>query len=206
MVKKEPEHFKEYLHVVRKCMRVDRTKFLGVRILKNPIDLMVIQELIYQIRPRWVIETGTHSGGSALAWASVFELMHCDGEVITIDIKDRVLPSNNRFPHRVHYLSGRSSIDQLVIAEVADLVGTNRAMVILDSNHSQEHVYRELELYNQFVSLGSYLVVEDGCMRRGPFQATKAFLRSHKGMFVADREVEPPYTFNLCGYLKRVKE
>ena len=68
----------------------EHTHWLGVPIWKNPCDLLILQELIHKVRPEIIVETGTKFGGSALFFASIFELMGSNGKVITIDIDPRV--------------------------------------------------------------------------------------------------------------------
>ena len=87
-------------------------------------------------------------------------------------------------------------------------------MVILDSDHSKEHVLKELEIYSKFVSRGSYLIVEDtivtgfpviGMFEDGPLEAIMWFLKENKD-FIIDRKCEKLYsTFDRCGFLMRIK-
>ena len=119
------------------------TFWFGSRVLKCPLDLWVYQELIAELRPELIVETGTYAGGSALFLASMCDLAS-RGEVITIDIRDE--PGRPVHP-RITYLTG-SSISESVIAEVGRRAsGRSPVMVILDSDHTRDHVEKELAAY-----------------------------------------------------------
>lgn len=131
------------------------------------------------------------------------------GQVVTVDIE--VKP--NRPQHsRISYLTG-SSIDPAIIAQVRETVGDQRAMVVLDSNHSESHVYEELVAYSSLVQTGDYLVVEDTNVNGhpaypsfgpGPMEAVDRFL-SHNHEFVVDQRCERfLMTLNPKGYLRRI--
>ena len=185
-----------------------RAAWLGAQTLKNPLDLWVYQEILVETRPDAIVETGTFRGGSASYLASICDLLD-SGEVISIDVR----PVSDEYPRhpRITYLGGRSSTDTEVVAAVRDRVAGRRAMVILDSDHSQSHVEAELEAYASLVSPGCYLIVEDsniGVVRRdllpGPMEAIEAFL-AHDTRFEVDSEREKfLITFNPRGYLRRV--
>ncbi len=187
----------------------DRTFWLGTRTMKCPLDLWVYQEIIHERRPDLIIETGTESGGSALYLACVCDLVQ-RGRVITVDIEDK--EGRPRHP-RVQYLLG-SSISEEVVAQVRGQVGDrDTVMVILDSDHTRDHVLEELRLYSGFVTPGSYLIVEDTNVNGhpvypefgpGPMEAVDVFLKEHR-QFVVDKSREKFYmTFNPKGYLRRV--
>jgi cephalosporin hydroxylase len=184
------------------------TYWLGVNTYKTPFDLWIYQELISTVRPELIVETGTAAGGSALYLASVCDLLG-RGEVITIDTDER----ERRPRHdRVTYIKG-SSTEPDVLAAVAERArGRTGVMVILDSDHSCDHVLSELRSYAGFVTPGSYLVVEDTNLNGhpvvagfgpGPMEAVEKFLRE-RTEFVTDRDPEKFFfTFNPRGYLRR---
>lgn len=185
------------------------TYFLGVPVQKCPFDLWIYQELLYELRPDLVVEAGTYKGGSALYLASMLDLLG-HGRVVTIDVSD--LPGRPEHP-RITYLLG-SSVDPEILATVTDLArGSSMVLVILDSDHSAEHVERELHAYAPLVSLGSYLVVEDGNINGrpvlegfgpGPGEAVDSFL-ARSNEFVPDRSREKFFmSFNPGGYLRRI--
>lgn len=182
------------------------TRWLGVPLQKCPLDLWVYQELLTEIRPELVIETGSFAGGSALYLASCMDLIQ-RGRVISIDIVDRERPQHER----IRFIAG-SSTDQSVISQVERAAeDASPVMVILDSDHSRGHVLAELWAYAPLVTPGSYLVVEDTNIGRpvetrllpGPHEAVEEFL-SESPQFARDPSREKFFlTFNPGGFLRR---
>jgi cephalosporin hydroxylase len=185
-----------------------RATWLGAQALKNPLDLWVYQEILFETRPELIVETGTYRGGSALFLASMCDLLG-GGEIVSIDIE----PLREDYPEhpRITYLGGRSSTDPGVLDEVRRRAAGRPTLVVLDSDHSQAHVEAELEAYAPIVPVGCYLIVEDsniGQIRKdlmpGPLQAIETFLAGNRE-FEVDREREKfLITFNPSGYLRRV--
>jgi cephalosporin hydroxylase len=184
-------------------------KWMGVAALKCPFDLWIYQEILHEIRPDVLFETGTARGGSALFLASMFDLLG-RGEVVSIDIVRR--PEWPTHP-RVTYLTG-SSTSPAILDEVRQRAAkASRVMVILDSDHKKDHVLAELQGFAPLVSPGSYLIVEDGNINGhpvfegfgpGPSEAIDEFLATTK-TFVRDRDRERfLVTFNPGGYLRRI--
>lgn len=185
------------------------TFWRGVPVLKCPLDLWVYQELLHEVRPDLIVETGTKHGGSAYYLASICELL-AHGSVITIDVEE--LPDRPEHP-RLTYVAG-SSTDPDVVAQVDERIGAGaRVLVLLDSDHSREHVLAELDAWSPRVSVGSYLVVEDTNINGhpvtqhsgpGPWEALEEWLPAHPG-FSRDPTREKFFlTFNPRGYLKRI--
>lgn len=139
-----------------------RTQWLGFPTFKMPQDLINLADLLWQIKPALVVECGTAAGGSALFMGCYMDHYGL-GKVLTVDIRamDKAYPAHPR----VHYLPGKSSVDPDLLKEVSEIVDyfrpTGHIMVILDSDHSKDHVLKELDGYHDFVTPGSYLVVED---------------------------------------------
>jgi cephalosporin hydroxylase len=184
-------------------------RWLGAQALKNPLDLWVYQEIVFETRPELIVETGTYRGGSALYLGSLCDLMG-RGEVVSIDIA----PIREDYPQhpRVTYLGGRSSTDTAVVEEVRERAAGRPLLVVLDSDHSQAHVEAELAAYAPMVPVGCYVIVEDSNIGRirkdlmpGPLEAIATFLSSTSD-FEIDRSREKfLITFNPSGYLKRVR-
>jgi len=184
------------------------TRWLGVRAQKCPLDLWSYQEILHEVRPDLIIETGTAEGGSGLFLASMCDLLG-RGSVVTID----VLPNPSRPRHRrLTYLLG-SSTDPAIVEQASRRAGRDgRVLVILDSDHSKEHVQAEMRAYADLVSVGSYLIVEDTNVNGhpvlpdfgpGPREAVEEFLEERPDFAVdADRE-KFLMTFNPMGYLRR---
>lgn len=191
----------------------EKTTWMGSPIWKFPFDAFIIQELIYNVKPDYVIETGTNFGGSALFYASILELMK-HGHVISVDIADKVsLSTKNHdlYKRRIIQVIGDST-DEDVFKTVASQVGSARCLVILDSWHSKEHVLAELTLYSRLVPTGSYIIVEDSHVSghpikwkygEGPYEAIQEFLEQNHTFAVDKRCEKLLITFNPSGYLKK---
>ena len=185
-----------------------KATWLGAQALKNPLDLWVYQEILFETRPELIVETGTYRGGSALFLASMCDLLGA-GEVVSIDIE----PLRADYPEhpRITYVGGRSSTDPGVLDEVRARAAGRAMLVVLDSDHSQAHVEEELRAYAPMVPVGCYVIVEDsniGQIRKdlmpGPLQAIETFLARNRE-FEVDRAREKfLITFNPSGYLRRV--
>ncbi|MBN2453575.1 MAG: cephalosporin hydroxylase [Candidatus Omnitrophica bacterium] len=187
----------------------DNTFWFGIPILKCPLDMWIYQETIYSLRPDLIIETGTARGGSALFMAHLCDILN-HGKIVTVDIKRE----EGRPRHgKITYLTGSSTSDE-VVKEIGSMIGRDdKVFVILDSDHTMGHVLKELHIYKKFVSMGSYMIVEDSNVNGhpvapghgpGPMEAIKKFLSEDKS-FIIDKEKEKFFlTFNPRGYLKRV--
>jgi cephalosporin hydroxylase len=198
----------EFQDVWRKCGRLWRATYFGTPILKNPVDLLAYQQIVYDTMPDVIIETGTHHGGSALYLAHLCELMG-KGHVITIDWAQAtpLMPQHRR----LSYVLGDST-SQMTLDRVAAMVGPLRGLVILDSDHAFLHVLREMRLYGQFVATGAYLIVEDTNVNGhpiykdygpGPWEAVEVFLEDEPSVWSIDGDREYLGTYNPRGYLKR---
>lgn len=141
--------------------------WMGRPVIQLPEDMLRIQEAIYRIKPDVLIETGIAHGGSLIFYASLFKAMG-KGRVVGIDIEIR---PHNRQAIEAHELFEYitlvegSSVDPSIVGQVAALVKPGETvMVVLDSNHTKEHVLAELEAYAMLVTVGSYIVATDGIM------------------------------------------
>jgi cephalosporin hydroxylase len=185
-----------------------QTLWRGVQVFKCPLDLWIYQEILNEVRPDLVVESGTCLGGSALYLASICEdIGH--GEVLTIDITAHP----NRPEHRrLTYWTGSSTSPEAIDTVKRHIAPNAKVLVILDSDHSKAHVAQELALYGPLVSPGSYMIVEDGNVNGhpvvpehgpGPTEAISEFLEGSKD-FAIDRDREKFFvTFNPGGYLKK---
>jgi len=147
--------------------------WLGLPIIQMPEDIVVLQEIIWTAKPTLVIETGVARGGSVIFLASMLQLLG-SGRVIRVEIE---LRPHNRQTILAHPLSARieiidgSSVEDKTLREVRSRIGPDdRAMVILDSNHTHEHVHKELTLYAPLVTPGQFLVVADTVVEDIPRQ------------------------------------
>jgi cephalosporin hydroxylase len=174
-----------------------------------------MQQLIVELQPDYIIETGTWYGGTTLFYAEVLSFVNPEGKVITIDIEPRVEQASKLpiWKQRVEMIVG-SSIDPRVTDHVAKEVQGKKVLITLDSLHTREHVLKEMEIYSKLVTPGSYLVVQDTNINGnpvnpgfgpGPHEAVQEFLQTHDS-YVADRSREKfLLTFYPGGWLKRVR-
>lgn len=197
--------------------------WLGVPIIQHPEDIVVIQELLWSTRPDLVIETGIAHGGSLILSASILKLLGGEREVLGIDVDIR---AHTRATLATHPLASSistiegDSVDPGVIEQVRSVCGRHETvLVILDSDHTCDHVASELAVYSEFVSVGSYLVVMDTVIRdlpadafedrpwdvdNNPWTAVSAFLRSDDRYVAADVNDRLLATAAPGGYLRRV--
>ncbi len=197
--------------------------WMGRPIIQYPQDILAIQEIIWRTKPDIIIETGIAHGGSLIFSASMLELMG-SGTVIGVDIDIR---SHNRKEIEAHPMFKRikmiqgSSIDPSIVDQVAKLIPANsRVMVVLDSNHTHDHVLQELYAYSKFVSKGAYLIVLDTVVEympdkffvdkpwskgNSPLTAVRQFLKENN-QFALDKSIDNKILISagLEGYLKRV--
>lgn len=182
------------------------TNFLGVGMMKNPMDLWVYQELITRFRPKTILETGTFAGGSALWFAVLMDALGIDdGRVITIDLDDHRQCQHDR----ITFVAGDSTNPALVRAVMAEV--EHPLLISLDADHSAEHVRKELELYAPAVQVGEFLVVEDTNIswddERGARGGVEDYLTAHMGEFRQDIMAEKfLITMNPGGWLQRIAE
>lgn len=191
--------------------------WMGRPIIQLPDDVMRIQEAIYEIQPDVVVETGVAHGGSLVLYASLFRSMG-RGRVIGVDIEIR---PHNRRAIEAHELSDLislvegSSVDPAVVDRVRAMIKPGeRVMVVLDSNHTRDHVRGELECYAPMVAAGSYIVATDGIMGdlagaprsnpdwgwNNPRRAAEEFLEEHPEFVLAP----PRFPFNEGSLAHRV--
>ena len=198
------------------------TWWMGVPVGKCPFDLWIYQELIYEIKPDLIIETGTCFGGSAYYYASICDLLS-HGKVVTIDIDDaemtlyreQTTPLRVRPEHpRIKYLRG-SSTSESIVRQVKEMAqSTKRVLVTLDSDHRAAHVIDELKTYGPLVSKGSYLVVEDSNINShpvypsfgpGPMEAIDLFMKNNTDYVIDTRNENHLVTFNPKGLLRKIR-
>jgi cephalosporin hydroxylase len=138
--------------------------WLGRPLIQLPADVMAIQEIIWAVKPDLIIETGVAHGGSLVLSASILQLIG-KGEVLGIDVEirphNRAAIENHPLAHRISLLEG-SSTAPAIIEKVKTVAHRKQVvLVFLDSNHTHEHVFLELEAYANLVTPGSYCVVFD---------------------------------------------
>lgn len=194
--------------------------WMGHRAMKNPMDAWIYQEIVYEVRPDYIIEIGNANGGTTLFLANICDLLN-HGQVIGLDIDHGKFGVSHP---RIELLTGECSSSQIVEAVQCKVAG-KKALVIHDAEHTRDAVSRDLRLYSPLVSVGSYFIVEDSfegirgfnsrCGERpgvfsirnpdSPLQAIECFIRENKN-FIIDRSRERYIlTSNYKGYLKRIR-
>jgi len=204
--------------------------WLGRPIIQYPQDIIAMQEIIWDVKPDLIIETGIAHGGSLIFSASMLALLELTGQieqwrVLGIDIEIR---PHNRQAIETHPLAAKitmlegSSIDPSIICQVKAFAETSKnILVCLDSMHTHTHVLAELSAYAPLVTIGSYCVVFDTVIEdmpadffpdrpwgkgNNPKTAVREFLHTHD-QFVIDTEIEQKLLITVApdGYLKRIK-
>ena len=187
------------------------TFWLGYPVLKCPLDLWIYQEILFDLKPDIIIECGTAYGGSALYLASMCDHIG-NGKILTIDLEQPLIAPNKKLPthDRIHYLSGSSTSDKIK-NQLSDLVSTeDKVMVILDSDHSKDHVLNEMLIYSKLVTKGQYMIVEDTNVNGqpvlpfhgpGPMEAVNEFLSQNSDFTIDSSKDKFLLSFNPRGYI-----
>lgn len=142
--------------------------WLGVPIWQMPDDLLRLQQIVAAVRPKWIIETGTKFGGSAIFFSSLLKLLgQTSGGVITVDLTQyhEAVATLGTHTHadlvKPAIIGDAASIEVFEQVKQAMAGDTGDTLVFLDDNHNAEHVYQEMQLYSSLVTPGSYLIVAD---------------------------------------------
>jgi cephalosporin hydroxylase len=200
--------------------------WLGRPIIQLPQDMFAMQELIWNIKPDLVIETGIAHGGSLIFYASILELIGENGKVLGVDIDirehNRTAIEQHPMFKRIEMIEG-SSTDEKLVSKVFNFAKDyQKIIVVLDSNHTHDHVLRELELYSPLVQKGNYLVVFDTLIEdipdnaftdkpwgkgNNPKTAVYEFLKTNR-RFEIDDDINAKLLLSVApdGYLKCVKD
>ena len=199
--------------------------WMGRPIIQYPQDMIAMQEIIWEVKPDLIIETGIAHGGSLIYYASLLELIG-KGQVLGIDIDIRKHNRTEIEKHvmykRIKMIEGSSISDETIEQVKKDAEGKEKILVCLDSNHTHEHVLKELELYAPFVSVGSFLVVFDTIVEvlppnyfkekrpwgigNNPKTAVEEFLKNNNS-FAVEESIDNKLLISVApsGYLKRIK-
>lgn len=187
--------------------------WMGRPIIQHPEDMVRTQEVLYAVKPDVIVETGVAHGGSLVFSASLMKAAGHGRLVLGIDVEIR--PHNRRaieaheLAPMIKLIEGDSVAPDIVAQVVAEVRPNEKVLVFLDSNHSREHVRRELEAYAPLVSVGSYIVATDGIMRDvadaprarpewardNPAQAAMDFVAAHPEFAIES----PAWRFNESG-------
>jgi cephalosporin hydroxylase len=175
--------------------------WFGIPIIQNPYDMILMQELIFTLKPDLIIETGIAHGGSLLYYASLLEMLG-KGKIIGIDIDirehNKKLIEKHPFSKRVLMIEG-SSVDKKIITKINKLIKPNdKVLVLLDSDHTKKHVLLELNAYKNFVTKNSYMVVFDTfASSLLGLKGEKDFFKNHNAMHAIKEFIKQNKTFKI---------
>jgi cephalosporin hydroxylase len=191
--------------------------WLGVPIIQMPEDLILFQDIVYQTQPDLIIETGVARGGSVVFWASIQKLCGITGKVLGVDIEIRQHAKNaifdSNFKDEIHLIEG-SSVEDQVVNQVKNYVSQHKKiMVVLDSNHTHEHVLSELEIYSKFVTKDCFMLVLDTVIDdlnidpdrswgpgSSPKSAVKEFMSKNSEEFIHEQSYENRALLSVAPY------
>lgn len=220
----------EFMREAVKHKYVYNSTWLGRPIIQFPQDIVALQEVIFSVKPDLIIETGIAHGGSIIFSASMMELLDIiepvdvKREVVGVDIEirkhNRVAIENHPMYRKITMIEG-SSVDSEIIQQVKRIAHNHKKiMVILDSNHSHEHVLKELQLYGELVSVGSYIAAFDTDIEfvegdysnrpwgkgNNPYTAVQEYMKDN-AEFEVDYTMENKMLITSCygGWLKKLK-
>lgn len=187
-----------------------RMKYRGVPCQKCPFDYVLYQMIIHEINPDLIIEIGTNEGGSTLYLADLLQL-NGNGIIHSIDINDKCPTIVKNHPRISLFHNGWGQYDLELSKKFKTI------LVIEDSSHSYQNTLDVIQRFKNVVTVGSYLIVEDGIVndlnwsksfQGGPVKAINEFMELNSN-FIFDKNLENFFgksaTFNTLGYLKRVK-
>ena len=198
--------------------------WFGLPIIKFPNDMLVMQEIIWKVKPDVIIETGIARGGSLIFFASLMKLIKKNGKVIGIDIdireKNKKAIQKHFLYKNIKLLQGSSTSDE-IRENLKKYVTRKKVLVVLDSMHTEKHVLNELEIYSKLVSKNSYLIVQDTFVElfpknhfknrpwskgNNPMTAVKKFLNKNKNYSIDETiSAKIGITENPMGYLIKKK-
>lgn len=206
--------------------------WLGVPIIQYPQDIMLMQELIFEIKPDMIIETGIARSGSLILYSSLLSLIHKKYKVLGVDIEIRKhakkVLKNHKFSKNIIAIEGSSNHPKTLDQILKISKSYNNILVCLDSAHTHQHVLDELKNYSKFVSKNSYIVVFDTTIKTfhekqisklaklyqykpfgkksNPYTAISEFLKDNKNFQINDKFHKKALISNCnSGFLKRVK-
>lgn len=206
--------------------------WLGVPIIQYPQDIIIMQELLFKVKPDLIIETGIARSGSLIFYSSILSLIHKRYRVIGVDIDIRKhakkVLKEHKFAKNITTFQG-SSNDKKIINKISKISKKyKKILVCLDSDHTHKHVLKELQNYNEFVSKNSYLVIFDTTQgtfdqkninkiskiykykpwgkKSNPLTAVKEFLKDNKNFVVNENPFRKALVSNCySGFLKKIK-
>jgi len=181
-VERSIDQFEEIDQWSLKLRKKQPIYFLGLPMRQIPTDNWLMSELMWEVKPDYIIEAGTLYGGSAVYYAAMLEFINPDGKVLTVDINEEQIhaeaKNNPLWAKRVKFYLGSSIAPEVHEQLKAEIGEGKKAFVTLDTLHAPKHVAQELELYSQYVSSGSYMILQDTYYEGLP-EVLDEFLEKH---------------------------
>ena len=187
-----------------------KVTYKGIKAIRCPFDYVIYQMIIGEVRPDLIIEIGSHKGGGAIYLSDLLKAYNISGEIHTIDIDDSAKKNIEGYSNIKFFGEGAENYDLSLTEKF------NKILVIEDAAHTYECSKSAIDKFASVVSVGSYLIVEDGIVnelgiekeyRGGPLKAIREFLPNHPE-FIVDRKWCDMFgknaTFNVNGYLRKI--
>lgn len=188
-----------------------KVTYKGIKAIRCPFDYVIYQMIIGEVRPDLIIEIGSHEGGGAIYLSDLLKAYNISGEIHTIDIHDSAKKNVEGYSNIKFFGDGAENYDLSLTKKF------NKILVIEDAAHTYECSKSAIDKFASVVSVGSYLIVEDGIVnelgiekeyRGGPLKAIREFLPDHPE-FIVDRKWCDMFgknaTFNVNGYLRKIR-
>lgn len=202
--------------------------WFGIPVIQFPNDMVVLQELIYKIKPKYIIECGVAHGGMLVFYASILKLLNIiNHKVIGIDVKIRSINKkkivSSGFYKNIDLFETSSTNEKIIqrLKKKYQLKKNVRKLVILDSNHTKDHVLNELNLYSKILHKGDYIIVMDTIIElinqkfnkgkqfrksNSPYNAVNLFLKKNKDFVIESYYENKSFLTNIRnGFLKKIK-
>jgi cephalosporin hydroxylase len=208
-VEKSISEFEEIDQWTLKLRKKQPIYFLGIPMRQIPTDNWLMSEMMYEVKPDYIIEAGTLYGGSAVYYAAMLEFINPEAKVLTVDINEEQIHAEAKnhplWAKRVKFYNCCSLAPE-IHEQMKDEIGADKQVfVTIDTLHAPKHVAAELDLYSQYVSVGSYMVLQDTYYEGLP-EVLDEFLKSHPN-WERDEKADERFIFTKYrgGFLKRVK-
>jgi cephalosporin hydroxylase len=188
-------------------------QYHGIDMQKHPCDMMVYMELIGKVKPDIIIEIGAAGGGTALWLAHQLDVLG-KGKLLSIDINHGGFKAEHK---RIIKITGDSTKIETANNVIKHIKPENKVLLIHDGSHKKEDIKKDFNLYSQFVTVGSYFIIEDGSMDVFNWKDHRTSghdcgliagieINNENPGWVIDKECEKYIiTNNPCGYLRRIK-
>lgn len=188
-------------------------KYKGLKMIKNPFDLITYEEILWEIKPTIVIEIGSSQGGFALWLKDRTQIMRLNTKIVTIDLSGNANRNLNSFKsdNLMCIVGDCNSSD--ILSKLKNCISKNDVVLIIeDSSHTFENTFRVLENYKKIVTVGSYIIVEDGICdvlnigpSPGPMKAIEKWINDNKNYMIDRTREKYIMTYNPKGFLKRIR-